>query len=268
LIHKTAIIDKDAKIEESVEIGPYTIIGGNVKIGKNTKIGPHSFLENCEIGENCKISNSVSIGNEPQDLRFKGNLTKVIIGNNCIIREFTTIHRGSHTDLTRLGDNCYIMAYSHIAHDCIVGNDVIMANCATLAGHVTVEDGAILGGLVAVHQFCRIGKLAMIGGGAMVSKDVPPFTIASGDRARLYGINVVGLKRRGFDNTKIRNIQRAYRLLFESKLIFSDAFQILQDIHADENLGPDIQHFIDFIKLSKRGICHSAHKKLKFREID
>ncbi len=268
MIHKTAIVNKDIKIHDSVEIGPYAVIGENVKIGKGTKIGAFSFLEFCEIGENCKISNNVSIGNQPQDLRFKDNVTKVIIGNNCTIREFTTIHRGSHTESTKIGNNCYIMAYSHIAHDCILENDVIMANCATLAGHVTVEEGAILGGLVAVHQFCRIGKFVMVGGGAMVSKDIPPFTIASGDRARLYGINVVGLKRKGFDNAKIRNIQKAYRLLFESKLIFSDAFQILQDMHENENLGPEIEHFINFIKLSKRGICHSAHKKIKFREVD
>ncbi|MDI6640841.1 MAG: acyl-ACP--UDP-N-acetylglucosamine O-acyltransferase [Elusimicrobiota bacterium] len=266
MIHKTAIVERQAEIDPSVEIGPYAIIGKDVVIKKNTVIGSYSYVEHSEIGENCKISHSVTIGAEPQDLKYKGKKTKVIVGNNCIIREYTTIHRGSHTDFTKIGSGCYLMAYSHVAHDCEVGDEVIMANCATLAGHVKIEDSAVLGGLVAVHQFCRIGKLSLVGGGAMVSKDVIPFVIASGDRARIYRLNIVGLKRKKFDEETIKNIQLAYKILFQSKMLFTDALKYLEELTKTNNLGSEVEHLIYFIKTTSRGICHPVHKKIKFVE--
>lgn len=262
MIHKTVIIDKTAIIDKSVEIKPYAIIGKDVKIGKNTVIGPYSYMEYAEIGENCNIFNNVTIGTRPQDMRYKGQKTKAIIANDCTIREFTTIHRGSHTPATKVGNKCYLMAYSHVAHDCVLGNEIWMANCATLGGHVEIEDSAIVGGLVAIHQFIRIGKLAMLGGGAMVSKDVLPFMTSSGDRAKLYGLNSVGLRRHGYTEQTIKNIKRAYHILFGSKMLFTNALEHLKKIHQEENLGPEVNHMIEFVGKTKRGICHPAHKKI------
>jgi len=172
MIHKTAIINPKAEIHPSVEIGPYAIIGENVIIEENTIIGAYSYIEYAHIGKNCKIAQSVCIGTAPQDFKYKGNVTYAIIGNNCTVREFSTIHRGSSTEKTLVGDGCYLMAYSHIGHDCCVGKEVIMANVASLGGHVYVEDYVVFGALAAAHQFVRIGKLSMIGAGSMVTLDV------------------------------------------------------------------------------------------------
>ncbi|MFH2069842.1 MAG: acyl-ACP--UDP-N-acetylglucosamine O-acyltransferase [Elusimicrobiota bacterium] len=268
MIHKTAIINKSAQIHPSAEVGEYAIIGENVSIGQGTKVGPYSFIEYSIIGENCKISNHTVIGAPPQDMKYGGQETKAIIGNNCTIREFTTIHRGSSTGVTKVGNGCYFMAYSHIAHDCVLGDEVILANCGSLAGHVEVEDFVIIGGLAAVHQYTRIGKLAMLGGGAMVTKDVPPFTMASGDRARLYGLNVVGLKRRGFKNKTIKQLKHAYHILFNSRINFSIALRQLEETHKKEDFGREVDHIIGFIKMTKRGIVFPANRRVKFNESD
>lgn len=254
-IHETAIIGSKAEIAKDVIIGPYCIIGDNVKIGKGTKLISHVNIEGrTEIGENCIIFPFTTIGFPPQDLKYKDEQTGVKIGNNNTIREYVTIHRASVSGdgWTTIGNNNFIMAYVHIAHDCKIGNSVIMANLATLAGHVIVEDFVFIGGLVAVHQFARIGAHAMVGGFSGVGQDIPPFTMASGPRAKLYGLNSVGLKRRGFNEDTINILKKAYKILFRDKLSLQEA---LTRVKKDLPQIPEIIHLIEFIEANKRGIC-------------
>ncbi|MEN2994568.1 MAG: acyl-ACP--UDP-N-acetylglucosamine O-acyltransferase [Thermodesulfovibrio sp.] len=254
-IHKTAIVSPKAEIDKEVFIGPYCIIGDNVKIGKGTRLINHVQIEGItEIGENCIIYPFTTIGFPPQDIKYKGEPTGVKIGNNNIIREYVTIHRASVSGdgWTEIGDSNFIMAYVHIAHDCKIGNHVIMANLATLAGHVQVEDFAFIGGLVAVHQFTRIGAYAMIGGFSGVGQDVPPFTMASGPRAKLYGLNLVGLKRRGFSDETINILKKAYKILFRDKLQLKEA---IEKVKKELPQIPEIIHLLEFIEKNKRGIC-------------
>jgi UDP-N-acetylglucosamine acyltransferase len=257
-IHPSVIIHSSAKIHHSVKIGPYSIIGPDVILEENVQIGSHCTIEYAWIKKNTKVFDSVCIGTLPQDIKYRGEKTQVIIGENCVIREFATIHRGTTTKLTTVGDNCYLMAYSHIAHDCRVGNDVIFANGGTLAGHVVVEDGVNIGGLVAVHQYVRVGKYAMLGGGAMVSKDVPPYVMVVGDRAELWGVNVIGLRRKGFSREKIRQIKEVYKKLFRSKLPLSEA---INKVEEEDNYCEEVKYMIEFIKNSKRGICRTPRRK-------
>ena len=258
-IAPTAIIDPTAKIHPTAKIGPYTIIGPDVVIEENVQIGSFCTIEYAWIRKNTKIFDNVCIGTLPQDLKYKGEKTQVIIGENCVIREFVTINRGTVTKLTSIGNNCYLMAYSHVAHDCRVGNDVTIANGGTLAGHVCVEDGVNIGGLVAIHQFVRVGKFAMLGGGAMVSKDVPPFVMVVGDRAELWGVNVIGLRRKGFSKEKIREIKIIYKKLFRSNLPLSEA---VEKIEKENNYSEEVKYMLDFIKNSKRGICRTPRRKV------
>lgn len=254
-IHKTAVVSSKAELENDVVIGPYCIIGDNVKIGKGTKIISNVNIEGItEIGENCTIFPFTIIGFPPQDLKYKGEPTGVRIGNNNTIREYVTIHRASVSGdgWTSLGDNNFIMAYVHIAHDCKIGNSVIMANLATLAGHVMVEDFVFIGGLVAVHQFTRIGAYAMVGGFSGVGQDIPPFTMASGPRAKLYGLNSVGLKRRGFSDETLNMLKKAYKILFRDKLSLKEA---LSKVKKELPQIPEIVHLLEFIEANKRGIC-------------
>ncbi|GAB6182856.1 acyl-ACP--UDP-N-acetylglucosamine O-acyltransferase [Thermodesulfovibrio hydrogeniphilus] len=254
-IHKSAIVSPKAEIGDDVIIGPYCIVGDNVKIGKGSKLISHVQIEGItEIGENCQIFPFATIGFPPQDLKYKGEPTGVKIGNNNIIREYVTVHRASVSGdgWTVIGDNNFIMAYVHIAHDCKIGNSVIMANLATLAGHVIVEDYVFIGGLVAVHQFTRIGAHAMVGGFSGIGQDIPPYTMASGTRAKLYGLNKVGLKRRGFSDETIDILNKAYRILFRSKLSLKEA---IEKIKEDLPQIPEIKHLIEFIEANKRGIC-------------
>ena len=256
-IHPSVIIHPSAKIHPTVKIGPYSIIGSDVILEENVQIGSHCTIEYAWIKKNTKVFDSVCIGTLPQDIKYRGEKTQVIIGENCVIREFATIHRGTTTKLTTVGDNCYLMAYSHIAHDCRVGNDVVFANGGTLAGHVVVEDGVNIGGLVAVHQYVRVGKYAMLGGGAMVSKDVPPYVMVVGDRAELWGVNVIGLRRKGFSREKIRQIKEVYKKLFRSKLPLSEA---IKKVEEEDNYCEEVKYMIEFIKNSKRGICRTPRK--------
>ena len=253
-IHPTAIISPSAKLGD-VEIGPYTVIGPNVCIDDGTVIGPSSVIDgHTTIGRNNKIFQFSSLGSPPQDLKYKNEPTRLVIGDNNIIREHVVINPGTPTGrtITTIGSKNLFMIGSHVAHDCIVGDETVFANNATLAGHVTVESMAILGGLIAVHQFARIGRLAMVGGGAMATMDVPPFAVASGDRAKLYGINIIGLRRRGYTKEKILLIEKAFRLLFRSNYSLADAIKKVQDeIQPD----PDIRYLIEFIQTSKRGVC-------------
>ena len=251
MIHTTAIIDKSAEIDKDVEIGPYVIIGKNTKIKSGTKIGASTVIEYAEIGKNCRIFSSAFIGTAPQDLKYKGEKTKLVMGDNCIVRECATLNRGTAAHgVTEIGNNCMFQAYSHVGHDCIVGNGVIMSNAATLAGHVEVLEHAIISGLVAIHQFVRIGRFSMLSGGAMVVLDIPPFCQAQGDRAKLVGLNLVGLKRNGFDEKTISEIKSAYKTVFNSGLTVAEAIEQLEI----SNSLKEVKEFIDFIKNSKRGI--------------
>lgn len=254
-IHPTAIISPDAQLEEGVEIGPYVVIGSDVKIGKNTIIGPHTVIDNfTHIGEGCHIFQFCSIGAPPQDLKFGGEKTRVVIGNNNTIREFVTIHRSTTADIgvTQIGDNNMIMAYCHVAHNCKLGSYIVMANAATLAGHIHVEDFAIIGGLTGIHQFSRIGAHSIIGGASGVPKDIPPYVMASGNRVKLYGLNLIGLKRRKFSENTIKALKEAYRIIFRSDLLLETA---LKKVEAEVEDCPEVRHLINFIRESKRGLC-------------
>jgi UDP-N-acetylglucosamine acyltransferase len=254
-VHPTAIVHPRAKIAPGVKIGAYSLIGENVQIGKDTVIESQVVLEGwSEIGERCHISPFVSIGAPPQHLRYRGEPTQVIIGNDNRIREFVTINRGTAEGgcKTVLGHGNFIMAYSHVAHDCKVGNQVIMANGSTLAGHIEVEDFAIVGGLVAIHQFVRVGRHAIIGGASAVPKDVPPYMVAAGNRARLFGLNLVGLKRHRFPEATMAALKQAYRILFRSHLTLTKA---MEKVRAEVPDLPEIRHLLNFLKNSKRGVC-------------
>ncbi len=252
-IHPTAIISADAKIAEGVYIGPYTIIGDGVSIGESTYIGPNCVIEHAVIGKRNKITAHASIGLPPQDYKYNNEKTYVEIGDDNIIREFVSIHRGTPLGhgVTKIGSGCFFMANSHIGHDCVVGDRVILVNSAALAGHVEVESGAILSGLCGVHQFTRIGRLVMLSGGSMATQDIIPFAIAQGDRARPVGLNVVGLKRAGFSVEQIKNIKYAFKTLFFKGLKLSQALDILEK----ENISPEVNHIVEFCRNSKRGIA-------------
>lgn len=254
MIHETAIVDTKAEIDSSVEIGPYSIIHGDVQIGKGVVIGPHVTIDpHVTIGADCKIFQYASIGAPPQDLKFKGEKTYLRIGRGTIVREFVTINRGTEAGggVTEVGEENYLMAYTHIAHDCKTGYKVILANNATLAGHITIGNYATIGGLVAIHQFVRIGNYAYVGGKAAVVKDIPPYVIAAGDRARLHGLNSVGLKRHGFSNTTLSALKKAYRIFFRIGLTSNEA---MERVKAEVEQIPEVKSFIDFIKSSSRGI--------------
>ena len=235
-IHPTAFISPDATLEEGVEVGPYSIVGPDVHIGKNTVIGPHVVIEShTDIGEGCRISPFASIGGAPQDLKYRGEETRVVIGSHNTIREYVTINRATISDIgvTIIGDHNLLMAYCHVAHNCKLGNHIVMANAANLASHIHVEDFAIIGGLTGVHQFTRIGAHCIIGGASAVTKDIPPFVMASGNFAKLYGLNTIGLKRRGFTDETIGAIKEAYRIVFRSSLLLSAAIKKVEEVVED-----------------------------------
>lgn len=254
MIHDTALINPGAGIDSNVDIGAYSIIGDNVIIGSGTVIGPHVVIDPfVTIGRNCRIFQYAAIGATPQSLKFEGEKTYVKIGNGTIIREFVTIHRGTGFGggITEVGEHNFLMAYTHIAHDCRVGNKVVMANSATLAGHITIGDHATIGGLVAVHQFVKIGEYAFVGGKSAVVKDVPPYVIAAGDRAELHGLNSVGLKRHGFSPATLSLLKKTYRIIFRIGLTTNEA---IERVKAEVEQVPEVVNFIDFIRSSQRGV--------------
>jgi len=256
MIHPSAIIHEGAQLAEGVEVGPYVVIGDHVTVGAGTKIGPHTVIGDwTEIGENNQIYHMASVGPASQDLKYRGEECWTRIGNNNIVREFATIHRGTVTGTgeTIIGNGNLFMAYSHVAHDCRIGNGVVMANAATLAGHVNVEDNVILGGLVAVHQFVTIGAYAMIGGGTLVGLDIPPYMIATlGKReSKLRGLNLIGLKRRGFSDETILKLKKAYKTLFMADLKLPDAIARIRTEITD---CPEVEYLLAFIERSERGI--------------
>jgi UDP-N-acetylglucosamine acyltransferase len=254
-IHPTAVISPEATLADGVEIGPYSVIGPDVHIGKNTRIASHAVIErHVDIGENNVISQFASLGGDPQDLKYRGEKTRVIIGNNNIIREYATINRATVDDIgvTIIGDYNMIMTYCHVAHNCKLGNHIVMANATNLAGHIHVDDYAVIGGMTGVHQFTRIGAHCIIGGASAVNKDIPPFVTASGNFTKLYGLNLIGLKRRGFSEEAIDALKKAYRFVFRSSLLLAVA---LRRVEAELPDLPEIRMFVDFIRKSERGVC-------------
>jgi UDP-N-acetylglucosamine acyltransferase len=254
MIHPTAIVHPGASLAADVEVGPYTIIGEHVEVGAGTRIGAHAVISGrTRIGRNNRIFHQVSLGEIPQDKKYAGEPTLLEIGDNNVIREFCTFNTGTVQDLgyTRVGSDNWIMSYVHIAHDCVVGNHTVLANCTQLAGHVEVEDFAILGGYTGVHQFCRIGKYAITGVSSVVLADVPPFVTAMGNTATPHGINVEGLRRRGFSAKAIQGLRRAYKTLYRSRLTLDEAKRELAGQAAE---CPEVAMLLEFLAASKRSI--------------
>lgn len=253
-IHPTALIDPRAELGENVSIGPYTIIEGDVVIGSGTEIGAHVYIDRyTKIGRDCQISPFSAIGTPPQDKKFKGEKTEAIIGDENVIREYVTINRGTTGGggITTIGNQNLLMAYVHVAHDCHLGDGIIMANLATLAGHVILDDYCILNGLVAVQQFVRVGAYAYVGGKSGVLKDIPPYVIASGDRAKLFGLNIVGLKRHDFSDETIMALKKTYQIIIRSHLTIQEG---IAQVEKEIPPFPEVKRFLDFIRNSQQGI--------------
>jgi UDP-N-acetylglucosamine acyltransferase len=253
LIHPTAIVSPDATLGDGVQVGAFAIVGESCVVGPGCVLAPRSTLErNVTLGTNVRIGIGSVIGGDPQDLKYKGEQTTVEIGDNTTIREYATVNRGT-TDSwkTTIGRNTFLMSYVHVAHDCHIGDGVILANGVQLAGHITVEDRAIISGLTAAHQFVRIGSFSFIGGCSRVAKDVPPFLKAVGNPLRLYGLNSVGLERNGIPEEVRRELKRAYRLFFRSELNVSQA---RERAHAELEPYAEVQHFLEFFDESRRGV--------------
>ncbi len=254
-VHPSAVIAPGAELGHGVRVGPYAVIGPQVRIGRDSSIGPHSVIEGrTTIGCENQIFQFASVGAVPQDKKYRGEDSSLTIGDRNTIREFATLNIGTTGGgmVTRIGNDNLFMVYSHVGHDCQIGNNVILANCATLAGHVVLEDYVGVGGLAAIHQFTRVGESAYLGGGAMVSLDVPPYCVAQGDRARLFGLNLIGLKRRGFGEEQLSALKKAYRTLFVEGLTLKEATDRTRQEQAS---SPEAVHLAEFIASSQRGIC-------------
>ncbi len=252
-IHPTAIVHQDAKLADQVSVGPFSIINEGAQIGASTEIASHVLIDvRTVVGENCSIHHGAVLGTLPQDLKFKGEKTHLVIGDGTTVREYATLNRGTeYRDKTVVGKNCFIMAYAHVAHDCLLGDYVILANSVNLAGHVEIGDYAIVGGVVPVHQFVKIGAHSIIGGGFRVQKDVCPYALLAGYPLKTMGLNRVGLTRRGFSEKTMEILDKAFRILFKSKLNTSQA---IEKIKSDLELIPEVQSLLDFIAQSERGI--------------
>ena len=254
MIHPSALVDPSARIGNDVSIGPFCVIGPDVEIGEGTRIGPHVVIDGpTRIGRDNHIYAFAALGGDPQDKKFHGEQSELVIGDRNTIREFVTFNRGTADDagVTRIGDDNWLMAYVHIAHDCVVGNKTIFANASSLAGHVTVEDFVILGGFTLVHQFCKIGAHAFTSMGSVINRDVPPFVTVAGKYAEPHGINSEGLKRRGFGKDRIMSIKRAYRTLYKSGLPLAEARAQLAEAAKD---APDVKLMLEFIDRSERSL--------------
>jgi len=258
-IHETAVIAPTAHIAKNVEIGPYSVIGPNVEIGEGTRIGPHVVIHGwTSIGKDCRIFQFSSIGEEPQDLKFKGEKSYTFIGDRTTIREGVTIHRATgEENETRIGNDCLLMALTHVAHNCLLGNHVIMSNLASCAGHAIVEDRAVIGGMAGVHQFVKIGRNAMVGGMAKLVQDVVPYTIVDGHPAKVVGLNSVGISRAGIPLESRRNIKKAYKILYRSGLNLAEAIAVIeQEVDSCE----EVDHFLRFLRNADRGICRERRE--------
>lgn len=252
-IHPSAIVDPGAELGQGVVIGPWSIIGPDVRIGDGTEIRSHVLIErDTTVGADCRIHQGAVLGTDAQDLKYRGEPATLVVGDRTVIREYATLNRGT-SDLrqTTVGDDCLLMAYSHVAHDCQIGSNVVLANAVNMAGHVFIEDWAIVGGMTAIHQFVRIGAHAFVGGAARASQDVPPYTKAAGSPMKLYGLNSVGLDRRGFSLEVRQALKRAYRTVFQSSFPLTQALDRAQ---AESGDLPEVLHFISFIRSSERGV--------------
>jgi UDP-N-acetylglucosamine acyltransferase len=257
MIHPTAIVDPAAQLDAGVEVGPYSIVGPNVRIGRNTKIGAHCVLDGwTTIGESNQLFTGAVIGSIPQDLKYSGEKTELVIGDRNRIREYVTMNPGTQGGggKTVLGSDCLLMAYSHVAHDCILGSRVVMANSAALAGHIQVEDGAVIGGLVGIHQFVRVGTLSIIGGCSRVTQDVPPYSTCVGYPAKVFGLNIEGLRRADVATEVRERLHSVFRILFNEGLSMSHA---VEKVAQGTDLGPEVEHLLEFIRQSKRGVCRA-----------
>ncbi|UCC75269.1 MAG: acyl-ACP--UDP-N-acetylglucosamine O-acyltransferase [Gemmatimonadota bacterium] len=252
-IHATAIVDPGAELADGVQVGPYAIIGPNVQIDDGTVVGPHAYIEkDTRIGRECFIAKGAVLGTDPQDLKYEGEETLLIVGDRTTIREFATLNRGTRASGSSVvGSGCLLMAYSHVPHDSRIGDHVIIANAVQMGGHVVIEDWATIGGLTAIHQFVRIGTHAFVGGASRVSKDIPPYTRAAGSPCALYGLNSVGLERRGLTKETRLALKRAYRTLFSSEMNLSQA---IEEIHSQGELTEEVDRLVAFIEASERGV--------------
>ncbi len=252
-VHGTALIHEDATLGPGVTVGPGSIIGPGVVIGADTEIGSHVLIDrDTTIGDGCRIFHGAVLGTDPQDLKFEGERTELVIGDRTVIREYATLNRGTDaTGRTVVGADCLIMAYAHVAHDCHLGNRVILANAVNMGGHVTIGDWAIIGGMTPIHQFVRIGEHAFVGGASRVSKDIAPYVRCAGNPLEMSGLNAVGLRRRGMGPEVRQELKRAYRLFFLSKL---NVTQAIERARADLDLVPEVVRFIEFFETSERGV--------------
>jgi UDP-N-acetylglucosamine acyltransferase len=252
-VHATAIVDPDAELGEGVTVGPWAFIGPRVRVGDGTDVGPRVLIErDTMVGEDCRLANGAVLGTDPQDLKYKGEHSTLEVGDRTVIREFATLNRGTAASgRTVVGSDCLLMAYTHVAHDCEIGNHVVLANAVNMAGHVVIEDWVIVGGLTPIHQFVRIGAHAFVGGGSRVPQDVPPYCRAAGNPLKLFGLNTVGLERRGLSDEVRRALKQTYRLLFQGSENLSTAL----DRAEREVAGiPEVKHMIQFVRSSERGV--------------
>lgn len=256
-IHPTAIVDPQAEIGEDVEIGPYCVVGPQVVLDRGVRLDAHAVVWGpTRLGAECRLHAFTAVGGEPQDRKYRGEPTRLEVGRRTVFREYVTAHRGSGAHgVTVIGDDCLFLAHSHVAHDCCVGNGVVFANSAAIAGHVTVGDHANLGGMAGVHQHARVGRYAMVGAGAMVAQDVPPFSIVQGDRARIWGMNLIGLRRHGFTSETVEVLRRTFRYLFQQGLALATAVETLSE---QERSVAEVVELLDFVRSSKRGVCRAV----------
>ena len=253
LVHPTAIIDPAANVASGVIVGPYSIIGPGVVVGKGTVLGPHVLVErDTTLGEQCQIAKGAVLGSDPQDLKYEGEPSHLIVGDRTVVREYATLNRGTRVSgKTVVGSDCLIMAYAHVAHDCEIGNHVVLSNAVNMAGHVVIEDWAMVGGLTAIHQFVRIGAHSFCGGGSRVPQDIPPYLKVAGNPVKLYGLNKVGLDRRGVSEDVMRALKRTYQVLFQSRLTLTKALDIAEN---EVEQIPEVRHLLTFIRSSRRGV--------------
>ncbi len=254
-IHPTAVVHPGATLADGVEVGPYAVIGDHVTIGRGTRVGTHAVIDGyTTLGEENEIFTGAVIGSAPQDLKYQGERSYLVIGHRNRFREYVTINPGTQGGggKTTIGDHNLVMAYAHIAHDCVIGHHCIIANNAALAGHITMEDRAVIGGLVGVHQFARVGTLAIVGGCSKVNQDVPPYALCDGNPIKVYGLNVEGLRRFGMAPQAKALLKRAFRILFGSGLALSTA---IERVERDVPSSPEVAHLLSFLRTSKRGVC-------------
>ena len=253
LVHPTAIIDPDANVAPGVAVGPYSIIGPGVVVGRSTVLGSHVLVErDTTLGEQCQIAKGAVIGSDPQDLKYEGEPSQLVVGDRTVVREYATLNRGTRASgRTVVGSDCLIMAYAHVAHDCEIGNHVVLSNAVNMAGHVVIEDWAIVGGLTAIHQCVRIGAHSFCGGGSRVPQDIPPYLKVAGNPVKLYGLNTVGLERRGVSEDVKWALKQVYQILFQSKLTLTRALDLAE---TEVHLIPEVRHLLTFIRSSKRGV--------------